>query len=858
MMKKLRNSILILLAAILLGYLLMVAVYALPLDWTGEPHDATIQGLKSTGMYPKDPFSGRQIDNYADSVSMLLASYPGEESAWKKAACNYYMSYDGEDVYRSEKTPYDYLIGNYDPAKAHPGAASYARYWHGSQLLLKPLMSFFSFSQIRRINFALILLAAGIAAFLLARRLPRTVPAFLLAIMLLAPTTIGRTVEFSCVVFVMLLTVIALLGGKAFSEPGSDRVVYLFLGAGIATAFVDFLTAPTITLTIPLVLLCQLRRGEKGLLRLVVECVFLWGVGYAGMWGGKWAIALIADGGSFYADLKEAILLRTSTTEWASRTGAIRKCFKEVFSTGCLNAAFVLLGLWALAQDFRHRRELTREELRQNLLYLIPAVIPLVWYCVLPEHSVRHYWFTYRTGTGTVFALLALADLRDASRIDWQILRSIDWKAARTIPLILIAAIIGGYLLMVAAYAVPLDWSGPNYDKTVAQMKKEKMYPKELYSNRQQDNFSDAIMMLMASYKGDEGPWRQAAANYYISYGGDDFYHLKTYPYDWLVGNYDPDTAVPSRMEYGRYWHGYIVVLRPLMKFFSYPQIRKINSAALLFLICLTLMVLRRRLPATFLPFSLMLLFLAPTSIGKCLEFSGDIYTMLLACLVLLCADYRLAGQRIRYFYLIVGILTPFAGFFTSPTLTLTVPLVLMCQLRYGQKNLARLTAECILFWGIGYVGMWAGKWVVAVLLERQEFLGNLRTAVKLRSSLGGASRLTGLKRCLKEFFNNRFLDMLLLSFAALTAAEFPLDHRKIRPEALRHNLLYLVPVVLVCAWCLFFSNHVYIHSWFTFRHIGVFVLSIFAFLDLSGRTPANNNKTEINDGTDDIDALPE
>ena len=49
-------------------------------------------------------------------------------------------------------------------------------------------------------------------------------------------------------------------------------------------------------------------------------------------------------------------------------------------------------------------------------------------------------------------------------------------KTIRNIVLILLAGIVAGYLLLVAAYALPLDWTGPEHDETVAFLKTEKMY----------------------------------------------------------------------------------------------------------------------------------------------------------------------------------------------------------------------------------------------------------------------------------------------------------------------------------------------------------------------------------------------
>ena len=418
-------------------------------------------------------------------------------------------------------------------------------------------------------------------------------------------------------------------------------------------------------------------------------------------------------------------------------------------------------------------------------------------------------------------------------------------KTIRNIILILITGIVVGYLLLVAVYALPMDWTGPEHDETVAFLKTEKMYLLDRWSYRRLDNFSDSIIMLMASYKGDEGPWRQAASNYYISYGGDDFYKLTSYPYDWLIGRYD-ETAQPIKMNYGRYWHGYIVPMRLLMMFLSYPQIRVLNFITLTALMILTLVSIYKRLPRTVLPFLLMLLYIAPTAVGKCIEFSGDIYTMLMASLIMLhCNEQQLAGRRIRYFFLIVGIVTPYIGFFTSPTLTLTVPFILMCQLRRNENNMFRLAVECIIFWGIGYVGMWGAKWVIAAISEGREFWKVLFGAQKLRASVKGASRFTGLMLCFKEMLKIYYLNIFLISFIILSIYIIILDRQIIRRKDIIYNLLYLFPILIVFAWYVFFSNHVHIHSWFTYRHACVFILSILVMLNLTGDTPVKKENRE-------------
>ena len=39
---------------------------------------------------------------------------------------------------------------------------------------------------------------------------------------------------------------------------------------------------------------------------------------------------------------------------------------------------------------------------------IIVACIPVLWYIIIANHSYMHYWFTYRSYAGSIFALLAM------------------------------------------------------------------------------------------------------------------------------------------------------------------------------------------------------------------------------------------------------------------------------------------------------------------------------------------------------------------------------------------------------------------------------------------------------------------
>ena len=44
-----------------------------------------------------------------------------------------------------------------------------------------------------------------------------------------------------------------------------------------------------------------------------------------------------------------------------------------------------------------------KENLKNGKIFFIIGLIPIFWYCILPNHSVNHFFFTYRLLFVTMF-----------------------------------------------------------------------------------------------------------------------------------------------------------------------------------------------------------------------------------------------------------------------------------------------------------------------------------------------------------------------------------------------------------------------------------------------------------------------
>ena len=87
-----------------------------------------------------------------------------------------------------------------------------------------------------------------------------------------------------------------------------------FLLTGMATSYFDFLTYPVASLGMPLIVGLLLHRDETARTRLgrMVRGGLCWALGYAGMWAGKWALALLYGSEGFWSTLVGSLEVRTS------------------------------------------------------------------------------------------------------------------------------------------------------------------------------------------------------------------------------------------------------------------------------------------------------------------------------------------------------------------------------------------------------------------------------------------------------------------------------------------------------------------------------------------------------------------
>jgi len=400
---------------------------------------------------------------------------------------------------------------------------------------------------------------------------------------------------------------------------------------------------------------------------------------------------------------------------------------------------------------------------------------------------------------------------------------------------ILLCGIIIGFVLLLAVYALP---TAPMANHVLASVPafngewaREESYETLVpgYRGTQLDNSTDAAMLLHAVYEGNESLVERVADGRVYSMNGNGFASLLTY------GLNEGSSGMPSP-SIARYWHGYLVFLKPLLCFLSYLDIRMLLTIVQGFMMAAVIAGLCRRKLGRYLPaFLLSLLCITPSAAGFSMQFSTVFCTFLLAMIALLYLPAKwFKGQNLGVFFLLIGMFTSYVDYLTYPLASFGMPFVLCVVLdpRQSAKEEWKRLLFCGICWVIGYLGMWAGKWVIAGAFGSDPwFWANLFAKIGERSSDVAAdttlSYLTVLKENLSVFFKRAYL--LAGAAAACTWFAALLKGKK-SGSAFGSPSFFTVLIAVALtpfAWYFCTQNHSYIHAFFTSRNLAVTVFSI-------------------------------
>ena len=353
------------------------------------------------------------------------------------------------------------------------------------------------------------------------------------------------------------------------------------------------------------------------------------------------------------------------------------------------------------------------------------------------------------------------------------------------------------------------------------------------------DNFTVAIMLNEAGH-GDDDPLTSAFANPRVGEADNDEIAR-------LFDALDKKENATNVVTYERYWHGYLVFLKPLLLAFNLGQIRQISMAVFVGMLGLAVILLARR-EGPLAGLALLLTFVAVNyqvaiyslSLSACLHISIGAVLFVILRTESRSTDSDSLVEDFAAPFFVVGGLTAYFDFLCTPVMTVGVPLVVLlylCRRDITFSTCLRVARDCLLlsvFWALGYGLLWATKWLLATIVLRKNILAvgldNTQKWADTSSTLAshmGAGPLESLRFNRTVLFNKW---TLTAAGAAAVLLVPVIWFARSHSEEGGASFAWLLPGILVAAypyiWYAIISVHSYVHYWFTYRSQAVTILA--------------------------------
>lgn len=354
------------------------------------------------------------------------------------------------------------------------------------------------------------------------------------------------------------------------------------------------------------------------------------------------------------------------------------------------------------------------------------------------------------------------------------------------------------------------------------------------------DNYTDALMINTAYSIDCSQPMNSAflARKNYIPNVTTEIYEdsageLKSsskYKYHNEVGELDDlvKGEKAESFEYARYWHGYLVVLRPLLILFNLSQIRIILTVLLGVLAIVLLYLIYKK-------FNLVVASIFFTGLlgaeyfylGFSLQGIFVFLIMIITSIILISRYDKIKNKEILFFT--IGILTNFFDFLTVPIVTLLMPLILnfLLMQKYEKSiNIKRIFTDIIrlsIIWGIGYGLVWFTKWVLTDLLFDRNMLSIAINQVLYRSK---STEQFNMFDTINQNINYLYIPFFISLILTFIFINIYVNKYKIKKETLNDEerltkiLPYLIIAIIPFVWYILLQNHSYYHAFFTYRNL--------------------------------------
>jgi hypothetical protein len=361
------------------------------------------------------------------------------------------------------------------------------------------------------------------------------------------------------------------------------------------------------------------------------------------------------------------------------------------------------------------------------------------------------------------------------------------------------------------------------------------------------DTFADAVLVNEAYSIDSNHPYEsymKARKNYkegqteteHTEFVGEAVYvyYIEDSDTEFLGHNYyDPigelfnfiNGYIKTSINYGRYWHGFLVIYRPLLALFNIEGIRTFQLIVFVILLGILLYLINKKFGAIpTLIYLTSLVCCGYISVSYSMQCGAIFLVTMIASIILMIRIDKI--KDIYFFLFIMGMLTCFVDFLTVPLVSLAIPLSLWILYKSKEQGFEKAWLKVIIgsiVWLVGYVITWVFKWIQYDLtIEGGNMLetGFSQAFYRMGRSnpiVGYSNILKTIIGCLTKASIFTFIVGIFISLKYQPKKQNQADSHIVKA--------FLLIMAMPVAWYVALANHTLLHDFFVYRGGIMFML---------------------------------
>ena len=395
---------------------------------------------------------------------------------------------------------------------------------------------------------------------------------------------------------------------------------------------------------------------------------------------------------------------------------------------------------------------------------------------------------------------------------------------------VILSAFIGFCLISLSYLINPINAKQNILQSSFSLLQEQDISPRinKTFPGSKKDNFTTSLMLNISSYSDTSKPFYYAATNPRVEY------KQKNNHANLFISSFHNNTDSATIVNYHRYWHGYILILRLLINIYNLKEIRLINLFIGSILLLITLFYIYQKLGLKIsLGFALTIFYLNPITMCTSIPYTNIYFISLLSIILLL--KTSITPYKILLF---AGILTAFFDTLTAPLAPLGLSLTILClKNKTNIKNDLKQIIFLSIAFSFGYSFMILQKWLITSIITQNNILNeiyiNLLFRMKgtpfLETGIKDFNYITTIKRNLLELQSPTSLIalaiyLLLVCIISLQKKEFTLNK-----DYKTYLLLFISSFPFI--WYFIFQNHSFVHPLMSFRELSISIFALTAIL---------------------------